>query len=59
MGRIGAGMYRITVTVVASARKERLNFIIGADFLTVDVCDISFMQKIFTMGERKLEFIPK
>ena len=52
-------MYRITVTVVASARKERLNFIIGADFLTVDVCDISFMQKIFTMGERKLEFIPK
>ncbi len=45
---IAAGVYR--TPVVVSARKERSNFIIGADFLSSHDCDLSLRQKLFTVG---------
>ncbi len=45
--------------VVVSARKERPNFIIGADFLAAHDCDLSLRQKLFTVGEHKVECIPE
>ncbi len=44
--------------VVVSARKERPNFIIGADFLAAHNCDLSLHQKLFTIGEQKIQCIP-
>ncbi len=46
--RIAAGMYK--TPVVVSARKERPNFIIGADFLSAHDCDLLLRQKLFTVG---------
>ena len=46
---IASGVYN--TPVVVSARKERPNFIIGADFLFTHDCDLSLKQKLFTVGE--------
>ncbi len=54
---IGDSVYK--ATVVVSARKERPNFIIGADFLAVHNCDLSLRQKLFTIGEQKIQCIPE
>ncbi len=54
---IGAGTYKATVMV--SARKERPNFIIGADFLSAHDCDLSLREKLFLIGEQKIECIPE
>ncbi len=54
---IGDGVYK--ATVVVSARKERPNFIIGADFLAAHNCDLSLRQKLFTIGEQKIQCIPE
>ena len=54
---IGDGVYK--ATVVVSARKERPNFIIGADFLAAHNCDLPLCQKLFTIGEQKIECIPE
>ncbi len=35
---------------MVSARKERPNFIIWADFLATHNCDMSLRHKIFTVG---------
>ncbi len=50
------GVYRATVV---SARKERPNFIIGADFLAAHNCDLSLHQRLFTIGEEKIQCIPE
>ena len=47
---IAAGVYK--TPVVVSARKERPNFIIGADFLSAHDCDLSLRQKLFTVGRK-------
>ncbi len=36
--------------MVVSARKERPNFIIGADFLAAHDCDLSLRHNLFTVG---------
>ncbi len=54
---IGAGTYQ--ATVMASACRERPNFTIGADFLSTHDCDLSLCQKLFLIGEQKLECIPE
>ena len=54
---IGDGVYK--ATVVVSARKERPNFIIGADFMAAHNCDLSLRQKLFTIGEQKIQCIPE
>ncbi len=41
------------------ARKERPNFVIGADFLAAHNCDLSLRQKLFTIGEQKVQCIPE
>ncbi len=53
----GAGVYR--TPVVVSMRKERPNFIIGADFLDAQDCDLLLWQKLFTIGKHKVECIPE
>ena len=46
-----------TRPVVVSARKERPNFIIVAGFLATHDRDLSLRQKLFTMGEDRVECI--
>ncbi len=46
---IGDGVYK--ATVVVSARSERPNFIIGADFIAAHNCDLSLRQKLFCYQE--------
>ncbi len=45
---IAAGVYK--TPVVVSAKTQRPNFIIGADFLSTHDCDFSLRQKLFTVG---------
>ncbi len=45
---IAAGVYK--APVVVSARKERPNFIIGADFVAAHDCNLSLKHKVFTVG---------
>ncbi len=54
---IGDGVYK--VAVVVSARWERPNFIIGADFLATHDCDLSMCQKLFTIGKQEIQCIPE
>ncbi len=54
---IGVGTYKATVMV--SARRERPNFIIGANFLSAHDCDLSLREKLFLLGEQKIECIPE
>ncbi len=54
---IGNGVYK--ATVVVSARKERPDFIIGADFLATHNCDLSLRRNLFTIGEQKIQCIPE
>ncbi len=54
---IGDGVYK--ATVVVSARKERPNFIIGADVMAAHNCDLFLRQKLFTIGEQKIQCIPE
>ncbi len=54
---IGDGVYK--ATAVVSARKERPNFINGADFLAAHNCDLSLRQKLFMIGEQKIQCIPE
>ncbi len=54
---VGAGKYK--AAVVVSARKERPNFIIGADFLGEHNCDLSLRQKLFTIGEQQVRCVPE
>ncbi len=53
---IAAGVYK--TPVVVSARKERPNFIIGADFLSAHDCDLSLRQKLFTVGRDSVWCLP-
>ncbi len=39
--------------------KKKPNFIIGADFLAAHNCDLSLRQKLFTIGEQKVQCIPE
>ncbi len=48
---VGVGTGKYNAAVVVSARKERPNFIIGADFLGAHNCDLSLCQKLFTIRE--------
>ncbi len=50
---IGAGTHKATVMV--SARRERPNFIIGVDFLSAHDCDLSLCEKLFLIGEQKID----
>ncbi len=50
-------MYK--AAVVVSARRERPNFIIGADFLAAHNCDFSLCQKLFTIGKQEIQCIPE
>ena len=54
---IAAGVYK--TPVVVSARKERPNFIIGADFLSAHDCDLSLRQKLFTVGRDSVWCLPE
>ncbi len=54
---IGDGVYK--ATLVVSARRERSNFIIGADFLAAHNCDLSLLQKLFTIGKQEIQCIPE
>ncbi len=45
--------------MVVSARKERCSIIIEAGFLTAHDYDLSLRQKLFTVGEHKVECIPE
>ncbi len=54
---IGAGTYKATVMV--RARRERPNFIIGADYLSTHDCDLSLREKLFLIEEQKIECIPE
>ncbi len=45
--------------VVVSARKEKANFIIGVDFFAANDGDLSLQQKLFTLGEHKVECSPE
>ncbi len=53
------GLYK--ATVVASARRKRPNFIIGAVlvFLAAHNCDLSLHQKLFTVGKQEIQCIPE
>ncbi len=44
---------------MVSARKERSNFIIGADFLAAHDCDLSLRQKHFTVVRDSVQCIPE
>ncbi len=44
---------------MVSAQRERPNFIIGADFLSAHDCDLSLREKLFLIGEQKIECIPE
>ncbi len=52
---IDTGTYK--ATVMFSAQRERPNFIIGADFLSAHDCDLSLHEKLFLIGEQKIECI--
>ncbi len=54
---IGVATYKATVMV--SARRERPNFIIGANFLSSHDCDLSLCENFFLIGEQKIECIPE
>ncbi len=54
---IAAGVYKNPV--VANARKERPNFIIGADFLAAHDCDLLLRHKLFTVGRDSVQCVPK
>ena len=54
---IAAGVYK--TPVVVSARKERPNFIIGADFLSTHDCDLSTRQKLFTVRRDSVRCLPE
>ncbi len=54
---VRAGAYR--TMVVVSARKEKSNFIIGADIWAVHDCYVLLGQKPFTVGEHQVECIPE
>ncbi len=54
---IAAGVYK--TPVVVSARKERPNFIIGADFLSTHYRDLSLRQKLFTAGRNSVRCLPE
>ncbi len=54
---IGDGVYK--ATFVVSARRERPNFIIGADFLAGHNCDLSLRQKLFIIGKQEIQCIPE
>ncbi len=45
--------------MVVSARKERPNIIIGADFLSAHDCDLSLRQKLFTVGRNSVRCLPE
>ncbi len=53
------GVRTSKATVMVSARRERPNFIIGADFLSAHDCDLSLREKLFPIGEQKIECIPE
>ena len=55
--RIAAGVYK--TPVVVSARKERPSFVIGADFLSAQDCDLSLRQKLFTVGRNGVQCLPE
>ncbi len=44
---------------MVSARRERANFIIAADFLSTHDCDLSLPEKLFPIGEQIIEYIPE
>ncbi len=52
---IGDGVYK--AAVVVSARRERPNFIIGADFLATDDCDLSLHQNLSYHWETEIQCI--
>ncbi len=52
---IGAGTYKATIMV--SACREKPNFISGANFLSTHDCDLSLHEKLFLIGEQKIECI--
>ncbi len=54
---IGTSVYKAIVMV--SARRGRPNFIIRADFLSTHDYELSLHQKLFLIGEQKIECIPK
>ncbi len=54
---IGADVYK--TPMVVSAREEKPNIIIGADFLVAHNCDLLLRQKLGTIGEHKFECIPE
>ncbi len=56
---VGVGTGKYKAAVVVSARKERPNFIIGADFLGEHNCDLSLRQKLFTIGEQQVRCVPE
>ncbi len=56
---VGVGTGKYKAAVVVSACKERPNFIIGADFLGAHNCDLSFCQKLFTVGEQQVRCVPE
>ena len=50
--RMAEGVYK--TPVVVSARKERPNFFIGAEFLAAHDCYLSLRQKLFTVGRNSV-----
>ncbi len=54
---IAAGVYK--TPVVVSARKERPNFVIGADFLSTHDCDLLLRHKLFTVGRNSVRCLPE
>ena len=54
---IGTGVYK--AEGIVSARRERPNFIIGANFLAAHNCDLSLHKNIFTIGEQGVHCIPE
>ena len=51
------GVYK--ATFVVSARRERPNVILGADFLAAHNCDLSLRQTLFTIGKQEIQCIPE
>ncbi len=54
---IGNGEYKTAVFI--SARRERPNLIVSADFLAAHNCDLSIHQKLFTIGNDKYSVYPR
>ncbi len=54
---MGNWVYKAAVFV--SARRERPNLIVGADFFAAHNCDLSIHQKLFTIGNKKYSVYPR